>query len=86
MFLYVFFQHIFEHVHASQDKTVHTNMHVVIVLSYAAVAMATPWWCQTPNMVTASIKLKGISPDKIQGAVLVLRVHQWKASHLMSTC
>ena len=34
--------------------------------------MATPQWWQTPNMVIASMKLTGISPDKIQGAVLVL--------------
>jgi len=27
--------------------------------------MATPQWYQTPNLVTASIKLKGIPPDKI---------------------
>ena len=27
--------------------------------------MATPQWYQTPNMVTASINLKGIPPDKL---------------------
>ena len=27
--------------------------------------MATPQWYQTPNLVTAAIKLKGIPPDKI---------------------
>ena len=48
--------------------------------------MATPQWYQIPNLVTASMKLKGIFPDKIQGAVLVQCVHQWKVSHLMSTC
>ena len=27
--------------------------------------MATPQWYQTPDMVTVSVKLKGIPPDKI---------------------
>ena len=35
-----------------------------MLLSYAAVAMATQWY-QTANMVTASIKLKGIPPDRL---------------------
>ena len=46
----------------SMFRTVHTNMY--ISLSYAAVAMTTPLWYQTPDIVAAFIKLKGVLPDK----------------------
>ena len=35
------------------------------VHAISAVSMATPQWYQTPNIVTASIKLKGIPPDRL---------------------
>ena len=44
---------------------VQSQLYTPTCISYAAVSMATPQWYQTPNIVTAAIKLKGIPPDKI---------------------
>ena len=43
--------------------------------------MATPQWYQTPDIVTASIKLKGIPPDKI-GDITARFGEQYCAVHV----
>ena len=61
---------------------------MLIALSYAVVAMTTPQWYQTPNVVTAAIKLKGIPQTRLVtslhdlGSSTVLCT--WEVSHLVN--
>ena len=62
-------------------------MYLLIGCILCSVAMATLQWYQTPNMVMAAIKLKGIPQVKslhVSGSSTVLCM--WEVSRLMSSC
>ena len=73
--------------HLRTNSRLHTPTWILkLTISYATVTIATPQWYQTPNMVAAFIKLKGIPPDRLSAITACFRAVLGCVSHLMSPC